>query len=1311
MAELLEHGASLNTLDQYGWSSLMLAAYAGKLDACKLLLAHGADPHIRTANGKTARSLAWDAGHKSIAVYISKFLARGNNTSSSSSGPSSSMSSRTLVQQTLPSAPRSSSRRTHSPAPSLPSVPEEGLDGSHYATQRSFSGQNSTVTRQSALSRRHSRRPHPIFISAVSPRAGEEEPVSPIPTALPASRLVTIFDPPIDVSPAEQSSDAGSFASVSASVPSAQEQNSTVISPAHEAVENNNHTSESSGSADDANSKQRKLTALKPSPLQIYSIYRHNIKPKYGSRDLHFSACNHRDDDSVSAPRLIKLKGRPGNSSAAHAKEKDAENELNQRVIKHYQQSIKRPRNKLWVGLSQLAAFCCPARFFPRAWSKDMCQDWREKFLLGVLLIGFSFTIGFIAIGLPLLTCRPRSVQALSLLEFSARYRNPSQLLGPGTNGLMVIRGGVYDVGSFFKAGYHPPTSDQGQLDSFLTMRSGSDISFLFPSSHTGTCQLFGAANGFGMCTSARNKSVNHCHQSQLIQGSLRSIARNDIRITYSWMDIKKMNEQGRSLFVYDGSVFDATDYLNQTMEPSITPEENKRMDWVRTLVGKDATLLVQRQSDHKEISVCFNEFFRVGEISGQTNGCLASLVLNTAALAIVLLITILRLVTALVYRVIFNQRPTYESGKSTSVPEPGSRVKTENHILMFIACNADEPETRIKATLDSLALTDHEDDRKVLMVVVDVATDQEGNPSGALLSCLRQMVTSHVNTSDFEKTANVGLAPDQDIGPLAISSVEPVCIASDDDGSTTRVYSGHYVVETRRVPYVVIACLSRPNNLSLSYYGDWQKKKMVIRWLYRICFNEPMSANEFNLCEKIRALNHVGPEAFDSLLMTEIGSVCARQSVRSMIQTLQDDERTIGVAAHRLIANHTESWLTRIQNFENHLAQHFSSAFESTLGAIQCLPSQLSIVRIKIKCRNQHRQFSHNSVSNQRLYPGEVSAIPWAGEANGATNANGSEGIDLELGEDKQQSIDENRRTKEGQDYNRKEDIEDMQYFLPILVHPDVVSAFVSHKPRALHQRSRLLRGGDSRYLTGLLHRSLPKHRIIYLPDATYQSFASVSFREYFQEQCLLLITSFHNLWTMMWSSRLRGIFCFSVNCLALLEWFNLVLLPIAVMLSWTLMTLVIVGTTMNMSSLYSLPVVLTLAIMLCSTILQPILSILLSRRHTLLADLIDLCLFLLCMPLKYLIIPICAHWRLNVDHGSSLPHEVTYMEGSPPFFPVDSSLKAVITSPANGRKLRYWVEWKAIRPLSVAEPVTIGSMDNMNKRELKIEHTRVMA
>ncbi|KAG0052773.1 TBC1 domain, member 5 [Gryganskiella cystojenkinii] len=132
MAELIDHGADLDMLDQYGWSSLMLAAYAGRLEACKLLLDHGADAHIKTSNGKNARNLSSDAGHRTVAAYISRFVQSG--------GAGSHMGLKPIM-----TPPRSPSRRTHSPAPSLPSVPEEtGEDVYQRTTRHSFSGHTNT---------------------------------------------------------------------------------------------------------------------------------------------------------------------------------------------------------------------------------------------------------------------------------------------------------------------------------------------------------------------------------------------------------------------------------------------------------------------------------------------------------------------------------------------------------------------------------------------------------------------------------------------------------------------------------------------------------------------------------------------------------------------------------------------------------------------------------------------------------------------------------------------------------------------------------------------------------------------------------------------------------------------------------------------------------------------------------------------------------------------------------------------------------------------------------------------------------------
>src|SRR3954454_8273203 len=51
----------------------MLAAYAGRVEVCQLLLEYHSDKSITTNNGKTAVVLAYDAGHSDVANLIEKY--------------------------------------------------------------------------------------------------------------------------------------------------------------------------------------------------------------------------------------------------------------------------------------------------------------------------------------------------------------------------------------------------------------------------------------------------------------------------------------------------------------------------------------------------------------------------------------------------------------------------------------------------------------------------------------------------------------------------------------------------------------------------------------------------------------------------------------------------------------------------------------------------------------------------------------------------------------------------------------------------------------------------------------------------------------------------------------------------------------------------------------------------------------------------------------------------------------------------------------------------------------------------------------
>jgi uncharacterized protein len=67
---LVENGAQVNYRYAKGHSPFLEAAANGNLDIVKTLLAHGADPHARTDEGKSALGFAEQAGHPELAAYL-----------------------------------------------------------------------------------------------------------------------------------------------------------------------------------------------------------------------------------------------------------------------------------------------------------------------------------------------------------------------------------------------------------------------------------------------------------------------------------------------------------------------------------------------------------------------------------------------------------------------------------------------------------------------------------------------------------------------------------------------------------------------------------------------------------------------------------------------------------------------------------------------------------------------------------------------------------------------------------------------------------------------------------------------------------------------------------------------------------------------------------------------------------------------------------------------------------------------------------------------------------------------------------------
>ena len=66
---LLDHGADVNAVEHTSMTALFAAVLSGNLPIVKLLLAHGADTHVRNKSGKLPISYAWEKAEYEIIQF------------------------------------------------------------------------------------------------------------------------------------------------------------------------------------------------------------------------------------------------------------------------------------------------------------------------------------------------------------------------------------------------------------------------------------------------------------------------------------------------------------------------------------------------------------------------------------------------------------------------------------------------------------------------------------------------------------------------------------------------------------------------------------------------------------------------------------------------------------------------------------------------------------------------------------------------------------------------------------------------------------------------------------------------------------------------------------------------------------------------------------------------------------------------------------------------------------------------------------------------------------------------------------------
>jgi ankyrin repeat protein len=83
LARLLDEGCSIDERDYRGYSALMLAGYAGNLDAVELLLCRGADPNTADLFGNT---VLMGAAYKGFVKIVQRLLLAGADVAATNYG-------------------------------------------------------------------------------------------------------------------------------------------------------------------------------------------------------------------------------------------------------------------------------------------------------------------------------------------------------------------------------------------------------------------------------------------------------------------------------------------------------------------------------------------------------------------------------------------------------------------------------------------------------------------------------------------------------------------------------------------------------------------------------------------------------------------------------------------------------------------------------------------------------------------------------------------------------------------------------------------------------------------------------------------------------------------------------------------------------------------------------------------------------------------------------------------------------------------------------------------------------------------------
>ncbi|OAX34959.1 glycosyltransferase family 2 protein [Rhizopogon vinicolor AM-OR11-026] len=192
---------------------------------------------------------------------------------------------------------------------------------------------------------------------------------------------------------------------------------------------------------------------------------------------------------------------------------------------------------------------------------------------------------------------------------------------------------------------------------------------------------------------------------------------------------------------------------------------------------------------------------------------------------------------------------------------------------------------------------------------------------------------------------------------------------------------------------------------------------------------------------------------------------------------------------------------------------------------------------------------------------------------------------------------------------------------WIPLIVKPEIVREYSQSEVTTLHQQNLLLLGED-RFLTTILLRTFPNRKMMFLPQAKCRTVVPDTFKVLLSQRRRWINSTIHNLMELVLVRNLCGTFCFSMQFVVFMDLVGTVVLPIAIVLTYTL----VVGMIMQPPTNFEEAIPLTL---LVSVLGLPAVLILITTRK--IVYVFWMFIYLAALPVWNFILPVYAFWHFD--------------------------------------------------------------------------------